>query len=292
MNTFLMKIGVLMTSFLLVGCQSEVPPVSIQPTPETSTTTNKNEANTDTVPPTVTAEGSISETEAKQIALNHAGVAEAQAQFMKVKLDYDDGVPEYEVEFYVDNMEYDYEIHAVTGEIRSIDHDMETPRPNTNGSTNSGVGNISEAEAKQIALNHAGVVEAQAQFMKVKLDYDDGVPEYEVEFYVDNMEYDYEIHAVTGEIRSFDHDMETQRPNTNNPTNSGAGNISEAEAKQIALNHADIREAEAQFVKVKLDYDDGVPEYEVEFYVGNMEYDYEIHAVTGEILSHERELDD
>ena len=41
------------------------------------------------------------------------------------------------------------------------------------------------------------------------------------------------------------------------------------------------------FVHAKLDYDDGRRVYEVEFYSGSREYDYEIDAASGDILSYD-----
>ena len=56
----------------------------------------------------------------KRQALEHAGLTEADVTFVHVKLDRDDGRLEYEVEFYKDNTEYDYDIDANTGEILSL----------------------------------------------------------------------------------------------------------------------------------------------------------------------------
>jgi len=44
---------------------------------------------------------------------------------LQVKYDVDDGIPEREVEFYADGFEYDYEIHAESGKIRSRDKDRD-----------------------------------------------------------------------------------------------------------------------------------------------------------------------
>ena len=63
--------------------------------------------------------------------------------------------------------------------------------------------------------------------------------------------------------------------------------ITEADAKQIALSHANVSETDAVYMKVKLEREHGRDEYDVEFYAGNTEYDYEIDAVTGEILSYD-----
>jgi len=65
-----------------------------------------------------------------------------------------------------------------------------------------------------------------------------------------------------------------------------------AKAKEIALNHAGVKAADAIFVKAGLDWDDGRTEYEVEFYAGNTEYDYSIDATTGAIRSYDHDWDD
>lgn len=73
----------------------------------------------------------------------------------------------------------------------------------------------------------------------------------------------------------------------------GAANYITAEqAKKAALSHAGVKAGEAVFVKAGLDWDDGRVCYEVEFYAGNTEYDYDIDAVTGAVLSCDREWDD
>ena len=67
--------------------------------------------------------------------------------------------------------------------------------------------------------------------------------------------------------------------------------ITEAEAKSIALKDAGVKESAAVFLTVRLDWDDGRMKYEVEFYSGTTDYDYDIDAVTGAILSSDRELE-
>ena len=65
---------------------------------------------------------------------------------------------------------------------------------------------ITEDQAARIALEHANVTADQVSGLRVSDDVDDGVPEYEVEFHHDHWEYEYEIHAETGDIRSYDRD--------------------------------------------------------------------------------------
>ncbi|MBQ4128995.1 MAG: PepSY domain-containing protein [Ruminococcus sp.] len=69
-------------------------------------------------------------------------------------------------------------------------------------------------------------------------------------------------------------------------------NIGEKKAKSIALKHAGLKESEVSGLYVELDYDDGVLRYEVDFRQGQIEYDYDIDAKTGDILSYDKDYDD
>jgi uncharacterized membrane protein YkoI len=65
---------------------------------------------------------------------------------------------------------------------------------------------LSPAQIEQIALTHAGVSEDDAVYLRSYYEIDDGIPAYEVEFYADYVEYDYTIHAETGDILEYDRD--------------------------------------------------------------------------------------
>lgn len=174
----------------------------------------------------------------------------------------------------------------------------------TAAQSNNTVGDIGIEKAKEIAMSHAGVSSGSVSFVKAKIDTEDGVKVYDIEFYSGNSEYDYEINSATGAIVSFDQDIEnyeiptqpaapTQaatQPQTAAPTQAASSVISVDKAKQIALSHAGV--SGASFTKVELDTDDGVRVYEIEFKVGNVEYDYDIDATSGAIISSSSEIDD
>ena len=65
-------------------------------------------------------------------------------------------------------------------------------------------GRLTKDEAKQIALDKAGVTAAEATFTKAKLDYDDGREEYEFEFFANGKEFDIDVDANTGRVVKFD----------------------------------------------------------------------------------------
>ena len=67
--------------------------------------------------------------------------------------------------------------------------------------------------------------------------------------------------------------------------------ISAEEAQAIALEHAGLAESDVTFIYAVPDYDDGRGVYDVEFYRGTEEYDYEISAADGSILSYDHEIE-
>ena len=153
---------------------------------------------------------------------------------------------------------------------------------------------ISADKAKKIALGDAKLAEKDVTFVKVELELEDNRLVYDVEFYSGNVEYDYDIDAVSGAIVSADRDIENYvipaQPSTEAPTKAQASEISVEKAKQIALSHAGV--GSARFTKAKIDYENGVKVYEIEFKVGNMEYEYDINVVNGAIVSSSAEIDD
>lgn len=57
------------------------------------------------------------------------------------------------------------------------------------------------------------------------------------------------------------------------------------EAQSIALKHAGFTSGEVTALHTEYEIEHGIPQYDVEFHHGSWEYDYEIQADTGEILS-------
>ena len=150
-------------------------------------------------------------------------------------------------------------------------------------------------------------------------DFDDRVPNYDVTIRHGNAEYDLEISAVDGSILAFDveYDKVVQKPSnstpsskpstsTSKPSNSTSSSTSKpsnstsssnikitaAKAKEIAIAQA----GGGTVTDFSQDFDDRIPKYEVTVRNGNTEYDFDISAVDGSILSrevdHENDRDD
>lgn len=142
--------------------------------------------------------------------------------------------------------------------------------------------------AKAAALADAGLAESDVTFTKEKLDWDDGIAVYDIEFLTADTEYDYEIDAATGAV--LDKSAELFRPNESQGQAMDAS-IGVESAKEIAAAHAGLSKEEVFFTKAELELEHGRSEYEIEFYNDRIEYEYTIDAATGAILEYKSEYD-
>ncbi|MBQ2847268.1 MAG: PepSY domain-containing protein [Clostridia bacterium] len=239
--------------------------------------------------------------EAINLALEHAKVTKEDAKFTKTQLDNDDKTANYEIEFNAGDKEYDYEVAVSDGRIlksevealRSAPAKVDTtkaspdasePAPSAPAKENSGY--ISVDEAKQTALKAAGVAAEDAVFEKAEFDGNDLIPNFDVEFYANGYEYDYEINAKDGKVLASEKEKEAGKS-----VSATADYITADKAKEIALNHAGFKSADVSRLTATLDADDAIPHYEVEFRAGQYEYEYEISARNGNVIVADKELD-
>ncbi len=169
--------------------------------------------------------------------------------------------------------------------------------PNNQNSNNN---KITMEQAQEIALKHAKLTSDQVSFIKTDTELENGIEVYNIEFSYENKEYDYKINSANGEIVEYDSDIEdydiTQQQATKenksvtpNNQNSNNSKITVEKAKEISLKHANLKDNQVVFDKTEMDYDNGVQIYDIEFHYNNIEYNYEIDANTGNILSYSQD---
>lgn len=242
----------------------------------------------------------LSTQEALGKALADAGLAESEVTVTEISLDTDDALRVYEVSFFTTTTEYEYDVDAITGAICAVSVEFfeqtETVRPGekpASGGTTGGAtgGNqnqeITRDKARSIALADAGLSASDVTFTKSKLDREDGVLVYEIEFVTSSAEYEYEIDVSSGKI--VEKKVESHKTAHGNQSSSSTY-IGVDQAKRVALKHAGL--SDATFTKAKLENDDGNRVYEIEFRKDGVEYEYEIDAVTGNILEYDVEQDE
>lgn len=237
------------------------------------------------------------------VALQDAGFKAENVSNLSAHYDTEDGTSVYEVSFTANGFDYEYVIKASNGKIleadrdavkESMSKDAKAEKPAKSDTTSSGDG-ISLKEAKNIALKHAGISSSAATFVKTEKDYEDGIQVFEIEFYSGNTEYDYEIRVSNGEIISYDKDIENYSIPSKNSASSqtpSSNYIGVDKAKSIALKDAGLSSSSVTFTKAKLDREDGVRVYEIEFFTSDKEYEYEINASSGKIRDKDVEFND
>ena len=80
-------------------------------------------------------------------------------------------------------------------------------------------------------------------------------------------------------------------PNEGSGNGDPTGAITQEDAKRIALEHAGLSASDVTFYRVYEDWENGRNVYEIEFYSGNIEYDYEIDKATGAIISYDSDIE-
>ncbi len=231
--------------------------------------------------------GNITQDEAVEIARKDAGVSQNDLCNLKVKLDYEDGVQVYDIEFDAGSREYEYEVAVLGGKILKRESEPLDSIPSSAQPGTAQDGGITQEEAVAIALRDADVSASEALRLTVKLDEEDGISVYEIDFDTLDKEYDYEISASDGKILKRDMELADDAPagtSATSGTTTADGIITQDAALELAKADAGISGAEIFDLEAKLDYDDGIWQYEIGFCCGDYEYEYDICASDGRIL--------
>lgn len=158
---------------------------------------------------------------------------------------------------------------------------------------------IGKDDVKKIVIDNMNVSSSDVFFESIELELDKNY--YEVEVYYKNKDYEYKIDAKEGKIiytdfQSYNSDNNTNNNGNGNDNSNGNGNnntnntkISLQEARNIALEHANLDISVVNIVKCESEYDDGILIHEIEFIYNNYEYDYKIDSRTGEIISFDKD---
>ena len=160
---------------------------------------------------------------------------------------------------------------------------------------NSKASYISEEQAKNAALSHAGVSANAITAYESDLDREHGIMVYDIDFKCEGFEYDYEIDAATGSVLKNQKERDDDyipAQSGGSQTSGGSGSyIGEASAKEIAFTHAGVAANTVYEYESDLDDEHGKMIYEIEFKSGNYEYEYEIDAVSGSVLKYKWDED-
>lgn len=193
---------------------------------------------------------------AEEKALSDAGLSASEVTSLKAAPEETDGISVYSIEFRTDDMKYEYEIHAGTGEIYS------RSRETVADSTAAPEGNQQTADNRGEGQTPAGQEEQTPNSSESPEQTPAGQPE------------------QTPPARES-----AEPPAESLPVQGSVEQVTLETAKTAALTDAGLTASDVTYTKGSLDYEDGVSVYEIEFYTSTHEYEYEIHAASGTVHS-------
>ena len=148
---------------------------------------------------------------------------------------------------------------------------------------------ISKEKAQEIALKRIDLTIEQTDLIKVEVDKDKNIYKYEVEIIVGDMKYEVDVDVTSGSV--LDVDVEHIDPNDiDDESFETSEHIGKEKAKDIALAKAGLSEEEVSELKSEFELDKSIAIYEVSFIKDGMEYEYDIDALTGEIIDEDIEV--
>ena len=131
----------------------------------------------------VAKSNSIGADKAKKFAFADAGVDPVAAENVRTEFDFEQGHFIYDVEFTANGTEYGYWIQASDGSVVKKKIELIGAGGSKTGITAA----ITQKEARKIALEDAGLTEAEVSLSSEKLDTENGVAVYEVDFVKGNV---------------------------------------------------------------------------------------------------------
>lgn len=161
---------------------------------------------------------SIDSESAEALALSDAGISADETQRLRTETEREHGETIYEITFLAEDIEYEYHIRESDGKIieweidgRNInaataEQSLQNAGENGNGNPESTDTLIGLKEAKKAALTDAKLEETDVTFSTIKFEDDERTTVYEIEFYWERQEFEYEIDAYTGEILKMERD--------------------------------------------------------------------------------------
>lgn len=222
---------------------------------------------------------------AKAAAIEHLDLLEEGAiKKQSVSLDYDDGIIVYEVELITEKYEYEVEVNALNGNIVSVGKDLLDffiSEWNV----------LSEYDIKNIISKYG--IPVNTVDMSMELQRHDGYLIYEVVFVYGGVEYEFEILATAnrGDVITY----KTKKLDSDSNDSDVSGDrtdelITEEKVLEKALAQAETTENEIEDLKIELQQNGSIWEYDIKFKAGYYLCELKINAQNGNVIKYERDV--
>lgn len=95
-----------------------------------------------------------------------------------------------------------------------------------------------------------------------------------------------QLHQIFAPQSTTQQTQSTEQTQATESTTIAQTKITQNEAVNIALKHANVDRSEISFLHIEKEFDNGITVYEIDFNVDLFEYDYTINEANGEILEY------
>ncbi len=226
--------------------------------------------------PAPAANSTLTREDALTLVLNHLGITENDITRLEIKLE----KGKFDLEFRSGEFEYEFEVSASSGKILEADKEpIEKPvKPAIPAEPAKPT--LTQEDALTLVLNHLGITENDITRLEIKLE----KGKFDLEFHSGEFEYEFEVSASSGKILEADKEpieKPTKPADPVEPAKPALDDIWMVVLEYLGIDENQIKDKE-------FDFEDG--KFELEFKVGNTEYEFEI-SVTGKILKSEKETD-
>ncbi len=203
-------------------------------------------------------------------ALADAGLSEQDVTVTKQKLHKEGETQHYDIEFFTEKYDYSYEIDAFSGAVLDVSMEALFDKPQAS----SGIGAGDQQTGGQPGQNQSGQQTAGQPGQDQSSQQTAGQPGQD----------------QNGQPNAGQSGQDQGNQPTPGQPNAGQQGLLDLETvKALALADAGVKAADAVFTESELEWEDGVQVYDLEFRTSEAEYDYEINAVTGAIISKDAE---
>jgi len=235
----------------------------------------------------------LSSEEVMVIVLAELFINESEIKELEIEQKMENGFAYYEIEFELLGEEYQLEVSAIDGVIltNNMDEagfeyqDDKDDKDKDDADDDFPTDVLSSEEVMVIVLAELSINEREILELETKLTMENELAYYEIEFELLGEEYQLEVSAIDGSILTNNMDDADDDNKDDKDADFPTDLLSSEEVMVIVLAELSINESEILELEIEQEMEDGFAYYEIEFELLGEEYQLEVSAIDGSILT-------
>ena len=229
----------------------------------------------------------LSTEEVLVLVLVELSINESEIQELEIEQEMENGFAYYEIEFELLGQKYKLEVSAIDGAILTNNMDEAGFEYKDDKDDVLPTDVLSAEDVLVLVLAELSINESEIQELEIEQATEDGFAYYEIEFEFLEEKYQLEVSAIDGTILT--NNMDEADDDKDDKDDKGevfpTDVLSAEEVLVLVLAELSINESEIQELEIEQAMEDGVAYYEIEFEYLEEEYQLEVSAIDGTILT-------